>query len=343
MEKIQPAFQENNIAIAFAADDYFVPYTATMIYSILANGSRHNNYDVVILTGEITEENQKKLQKMAEPFENASIRIVNVAEYVKKYTFYTGGRENFSQAVYYRLLIPEIMGNYPKVLYLDGDMVALTDVAELYETELGDHLLASSRDLPGLVAYYDPKDTRRQYQDEVLKLKEAEDYFISGMLLFNIPAFQKTYSTKYLFKFATSRDWRYHDQDVLNVLCEGRTKLVSTTWDAVDQAFGDFLPERLQTEIRQSVENAKIAHMAGNQKPWLDVAAPFGEYFWRYAVQTPYIQEILHRMIERNRAPLPDLPRDLVEREFRQGGIGARYILKYFRAWLACKMKRNKA
>lgn len=43
---LQPAFAERNIAIAFAADDAFVPYMATMVCSIIANGSRENNYDL---------------------------------------------------------------------------------------------------------------------------------------------------------------------------------------------------------------------------------------------------------------------------------------------------------
>ena len=38
MNKILPAFEKNNIAIAFAANDFFVPYMATMIYSVVVNG-----------------------------------------------------------------------------------------------------------------------------------------------------------------------------------------------------------------------------------------------------------------------------------------------------------------
>lgn len=77
----------------------------------------------------------------------------------------------------------------------------------------------------------------------MLALKEPDNYFIAGMLLFNIPAFQELYSTEYLLEFATSREWRQHDQDVLNVLCAGRTKLVSASWDVMVPEFKEYLPQ----------------------------------------------------------------------------------------------------
>lgn len=340
-EKLWPAFEKNNIAVAFAANDVFVPYMATMIYSIIATGSKDNNYDFVVLESGISTQNQQKLHEMAEPFENVSLRCVDVTEYIEGYTFFVGNKENFTKESYYRLLLPELMGEYEKVLYLDGDMVALTDVAELYRTELGDKLLASSRDLCGMIAYYNPLVDLKKYRDKELGIKEPDNYFIAGMLLFNIPAFRKQYSTEYLLRFATSRDWRQHDQDVLNVLCQGRTKLVSAAWDVMAPEFNEYLPKELKAELEESLANPKILHFGGDMKPWLCMDAPFGEHFWRYAAQTPYIQEIIRRRLELDRGVYS--VRGAMEQEFRQGKTGARYILKYIRAWLAYKLKGYKA
>lgn len=340
MEKLSPAFEKNNIAVAFAANDAFVPYMATAIYSILANGSEENNYDLVILHSDISDKNKKKLLEMTAPFQNASLRFADVTEYIEGYTFFVGGKENFTRESYYRLLLPELMEEYEKVLYLDGDMVALTDVAELYRTELGDALLASSRDLCGMVEYYNPMADLRNYRDQELGLKAPDDYFIAGMLLFNIPAFRRAYSTEYLLDFATSRPWRQHDQDVLNVLCQGRVKLVSAAWDVMAPEFNEYLPKELKAELDDSLATPKILHFGGDMKPWLCMDAPFGEYFWRYAAQTPYIQEIIRRRLEMDRGVYS--VRGAMEREFRQGKAGARYILRYIRAWLAYKLKGYK-
>lgn len=340
-EKLLPAFEKNNIPIAFASNDAFVPYMAAMIYSIIANGSRKNNYDFVVLQSDIGWENQRKLHEMTAPFENVSLRIADVTEYIKGYNFFVGNKDNFSKEAYYRLLIPELMEGYRKVLYLDGDMVALTDVAELYQTDVEGYLLASSRDLCGMIAYYNPLTDLRKYRDNTLGLKEPDNYFIDGMLLINIPEFRKRYSTKELLEFAASRDWRQHDQDVLNVLCEGRTKLVSAAWDVMVPEFNEYLPKELRAELEESIEHVKIIHFGGYRKPWLCLDAPFSEYFWRYAAQTPYILEIIRRQIGADRGAYS--ARSAMEQEFRQGKAGARYILKYIRAWLAYKLKREKA
>lgn len=339
MEKILPVFEKNNIAIAFASNDFFVPYMATMIYSVAVNGSEENNYDIVILTSDISKENEQILVNMLVDFTNVSLRIVNVEKYVSEYNFYTENKDGLTKETYYRLLIPEIMAEYDKVLYLDGDMVALVDVADLFHTDLTGYLLASSRDFCGLIEYYNPLTELKKYRDKELKLKQPNDYFIAGMLLINIKEFQELYDTEYLLDFATSREWRQHDQDVLNVLCEGKVKLVSASWDVMKPEFNQYLPEYLQRELCASIENAKIVHFGGDRKPWLCMDAPFSEYFWQYAARTPYIQEIIKRRIELDKGVYS--VRGALEQEFRQGKVGARYIVKYIKAWLAYKMKRN--
>lgn len=338
---LQPAFKENNIAIALAANDVFVPYMATTIYSVIANGSKENNYDFVVLESDISSQNKKILLRMIEPFENVSLRCVNVTEYIAGYTFFVGNKENFTKESYYRLLLPELMGEYEKVLYLDGDMVALTDVAELYHVELGDCLLASSRDLCGMIEYYNPTADLKKYRDKELGLKDPDDYFIAGMLLFNIPAFRRGYSTQQLLEYAVSRDWRQHDQDVLNVLCAGRVKLVSASWDVMVPEFLDYLPRCLHNELEASIAQPRILHFGGDRKPWLCMDAPNGEFFWRYAAQTPYIQEIIKRRIEMDQGVYS--ARGSMVKEFRQGKTGAKYILKYIQAWLAYKLKGQEA
>lgn len=339
MEKLGPAFEENNVALCFASNDAFVPYMASMLYSVAANGSPENNYDILVLHSEISAENQRVLREMMSSFSNVSLRFLDVSGHIAGYDFFVGGKENFTRESYYRLLIPELLKAYEKVLYLDGDMVALTDVAELYRTELGDALLVSSRDLCGMVEYYNPLADLKRYREGELKLKAPEDYFIAGMLLVNVPALRREFSTEYLLDFATSRNWRQHDQDILNVLCQGRVKLVSPSWDVMVPEFREYLPKEYLEELEESINDPKILHFGGDRKPWLCMDAPFGEYFWRYAAQTPYIQEIIRRRIELDQGAYS--VRNEMEREFRQGKAGARYILKYIRAWLACKLKRS--
>lgn len=148
MGKLLPAFSKNNIAIAFCADDNFAPCTAVMIRSILANRDEKDNYDFVLLHSGMSTENQRKISGVATQYKNASMRFINVMGFISQYQFFTGTvrkEKEISKEAYYRLLIPEILSEYEKVLYLDGDMIALFNIAEVYHTNLGSNLVAACR------------------------------------------------------------------------------------------------------------------------------------------------------------------------------------------------------
>lgn len=345
MDKLFPAFEENNIAIALAADDNYVPCSAVMIRSILKNGSQTNNYDIVFLHNGITQENERMLLETAAPFPNASLRLVNAARRMGEYSFYTGVGEDktrMTQVAYYRLLIPELMEAYEKVLYLDGDAAALTDVAEVYRTDLGDCLLAACRDLYAMMNYYDPKEDLKAYWDKELELEDPDSYFLSGMLLFNIPLFHKEYPTEEILRFAASRQWRQHDQDALNVLCKGRVKLLSSDWEVIESGTLRPLPPHLQAEFDKSVAEPKIVQFAGGyeKKPWRNIDAPYGEHFWRYAADTPFSQQLIRTLAYSERAG-DARAREAMEDQFRQGKAGLKYLLKLFRLWLNYKRKKT--
>ena len=78
MINIKPAHKNNNIAIAFAANEEYVIYTAVTIRSIIDNASDSNNYDIVILYTEISDENIIKIISMADAHANVSIRFVDI-------------------------------------------------------------------------------------------------------------------------------------------------------------------------------------------------------------------------------------------------------------------------
>lgn len=61
---------------------------------------------------------------------NFSIRYLDPTPYIQGCSFYIRG--HFSIETYFRLVLPELLPGYQKILYLDSDMVVQGDVAELY-------------------------------------------------------------------------------------------------------------------------------------------------------------------------------------------------------------------
>lgn len=348
--KISPAFSgTNNVPIVFSSNQAFVPVLAVMLQSILEQSTKEHNYDVIILTRDIDSAYKKRLTSMLVGYDNFSLRVIDVSEYFDPYTLYVANRPDITVETYFRLIIPDLMEKYDKVLYLDGDMVANVDVAELHGVELGDLLLAASTDCDSIGRYYKPERELKQYRDNVLKLQNPDQYFCAGALVMNLKELRKAYSAKELLELAASFEWRQHDQDVLNVIGQGKTKILSPAWDLLrDAGNNQYMPKELYQEFLKAEQDPKIIHYGGKRKPWIYFDVERGEYFWKYAGKTPFYREILSMVNDSNAQRIPFTmcyPRqdnarlkEEVLQQFLRGEIGFKYIIKYIHAWFKFKV-----
>ena len=139
-DELKPAFNNNNIPIAFASDNNYVKYLSVAIISLTDNMSKDYNYDIVILEDKIKDKSKLLLLEQVKDFKNVSLRFIDINKYFDKYKnveFYT--LENISyitKSMYSRFFIPKIFYNYNKVLYLDVDTLINDNLVELYQTDL---------------------------------------------------------------------------------------------------------------------------------------------------------------------------------------------------------------
>ena len=304
VQSTKPAFSEHNVAIALASNDYFIPYCATLLHSLAMHANPQKNYDILLLSQDVSEINVKRLQALLHPWTNISLRVIDPSVLIDQYTFFVRG--HFSKETYYRLVLPELLPHYDKILYLDSDMIVKRDVAELYEESVGGELLAACLDADTAGLYNGYQKDRKKYTDEVLKLKEPYTYFQAGVLLLNLEEFRKTYTTKQILDFAVSENWQLLDQDILNELCEGRVKFLSMNWNVMVDYAGvriseiiPLAPRNLNLMYHEARKSPYIIHYAGAQKPWFEPAMDFGDEFWKYARDTVYYEIMLYRMNER--------------------------------------------
>ena len=339
-ETIAPAFPGGSEAIVFCLNDYYCPYFSVMLYSVVEHALPLRQYDIIVLHRDITAENQRILGSMTAGRDNISLRFRNVSARIEGYTLYTGGKSEFTVDAYLRLLIPYVLDEaYKKALYLDADMLALTDVGALLDTDLTGYMLASSRDLCGLAIYYNPRDKYKQNRDTVLHLTCPDDYFIDGMLVMNLDAFRRAYTADDLLRLAASRDWLQHDQDVLNLLCNGgKAKLVHARWDVLKPYQPYLLPEPYRAELEESLRDPKIIHFGGNEKPWRNLLSPWMDIFWDTAVKTPYYKEMIYRNLQHQD---PDDKNYVMITQINNGEIWLRHMLRYNVAWLRFKVRQK--
>ena len=190
------------------------PLFSVLLTSLLLHISPKRNYDIIILESDITKESRELLLGMIRDKNNVSLRFVNVSAYLSTFNALFI-HLHLKMETWYRLLLPDLLHDYEKILYLDCDMIIEADVAELYDTDVSDFLLAATRDpdTAGLYGGYDP--ARKKYTHEVMKMKDPANYFQAGAILFNLEEFRKTYTTEEMLKFAASEKWKLMDQDVL--------------------------------------------------------------------------------------------------------------------------------
>ena len=127
-----------------AVDDGYIPFLGVALKSVIENSSKGNKYEIKILYTKVSEENKNKIK--AYETENVSIEFVDLSSKLHEIEDKLYTRNYFSNTTYFRLFIPELYPEYDKVVYIDSDTVTLADIADLYNTDMGDNLIAGIPD-----------------------------------------------------------------------------------------------------------------------------------------------------------------------------------------------------
>lgn len=299
---LAPAFSENSVPVVFAANDCFVPMFATCMKSVLDHISPKYNYDLVLLQSDVTADNKKQLLKMVEGIDNVSLRFFDAARLLKNYKLKANA--HISVETYYRFIIQAVLPDYDKILYLDCDLVANADVAELYNTDVEGYMLAAARDPDFLGQINGANLGTKLYCEQEFKMKDPYNYFQAGVLLFNEKEMRKAYSLDEWLTFA-STPYKYNDQDVLNLYCEGKVKYLDMAWNMITDCDHTrvsqvivYAPASVQAEYKKAHANPKLIHYAGFMKPWHRPTEDYAFKFWETARRTPYYEELLFRMAD---------------------------------------------
>lgn len=267
----------NTIPIFFTIDDGYAPFLSVALNSAIKNSSKDRKYKAIILYQELSEENRKKLVSLKT--DNFSIEFVPMESGLESITDRMSNRlrcDYFTLTIYFRLFIPKMFPEYDKGIYIDSDVVLTSDIAELFETDIGDNYIAACTDLS--VADVPPLV---KYMEQAVGVK-AKEYINSGVLLMNLKKLREVKIDEHFLGLLNT----YHfdciapDQDYLNAICNGNIYYLDEIWDT------------MPNENKPPLENAKLIHYNLFSKPWCYDDIQYGEIFWDYAEDSGYIDEI---------------------------------------------------
>ena len=266
------------IPLVFAVDDNYAPLLGVALRSILDNAKNGNFYKVYLLNTEISQSNFEMLNEYN--CDVMEIKYVNVADRMAKISKdKIHLRDYYTKAIYYRIFIPDLFPQYDKILYVDCDVVVLRDIAELYDTELGDNIFAVVHE-----ETMTAMEVFGKYSEDFLGV-ERKKYFNSGLLLINTKEYikqnieEKFIKIMHKYKFEVAPD-----QDYLNVLCKDKVKYCDIGWNKTP-----FPQEVLPFDDK----DVNLIHFKLNFKPWHYQGVRYEEYFWKYASRSPFYQHLL--------------------------------------------------
>lgn len=265
------------IPIFVAIDDNYVPFTAVAITSIKEHMNKDLNYAVYVMSEELNEDNKKELVRLQT--DNLKINFVDLTEKIKsvKEEMKISLRDYYTISIFYRLFIPSMFPELDKAIYIDSDIVLLTDIAKLYDEDIDGYLLGAVTDQ--VVAY---NDSFCYYTLNALGIKPKE-YFNSGVLCMNLSEFRKQSIEEKFIKILTKFNppTVAPDQDYLNVLCNGKVKYLSDGFN------------RMPTATKNESSDNYLIHYNMFDKPWKYKGVLYEEYFWYYAKKTDYYDSLV--------------------------------------------------
>jgi lipopolysaccharide biosynthesis glycosyltransferase len=184
-----------------------------------------------------------------------------------------------TRTAYWRLLLPELLPDHSRVIYLDSDVLVRRDIAELFDLDLQGDSTAGVRDyemwyassnggIPGNPA-----------------LAAFVPYINSGVLLMSLDAWRvnRVAARAEAYRRATP-DAREVDQDAVNVAIAGEVRLLDPRWNVQTPAFlsrwrswpGWPLPAQPgqpptpfpMATVEQVRRDPWIVHFTTDRKPW---------------------------------------------------------------------------
>lgn len=241
-----------NVALAVSRDWFnHASITAT---SILMNSNKNDNYCFYILSNGFDESEKDIFLKLK------NLRPVD-------FEFITLDDEYFEGAIHdwlgvsasYRLRL-QTFCNEDKVLYLDSDVVALKDIAELYKTDISAYYLAAVED-----------KCSEMMRCRIHSIKEGETFFNSGVQLINLKAFREDGIEEKFMEVLRNHN-SYTDQDAMNDVCYGKILSLPLKYNIVPATKGY---KGREIEAENAKENPVLLHY--HSKPW-GVSARLSKY-----------------------------------------------------------------
>ncbi|HVT34307.1 MAG TPA: glycosyltransferase family 8 protein [Nevskiaceae bacterium] len=314
---------EHALHLACACDAGYAPHAAAMLDSVLSHGDPArwtlHLLHAPDLPANICEQLAAPVRARGARLQFHQVDDQRVAALQRM--------ERIGSVMWYRMFLPELLPEVARVLYVDCDILAATDLVPLLTTDLQGLPLGAVRNV------FDPPSRHRPQQ---LGLTSARDYFNSGVLLMDLAAWRREGWAQRVLDIARQRhsELLWPDQDALNLAFAGRWLPLHPRWNAMNSLyyFDDLGGAYSEAERAEAISSPGLLHFEGPGfcKPWNALCKhPYRAAYFASRARTAWPQVQLQDDTLRTRLlrllPMRQIPRALALVERIERGVARRW------------------
>ena len=273
---------ENVIHIGFGLHDkdgHYSVWVGTAMQSIIDHTDSKLCFHI-LHDETVGEENKRRLKQVAnQKGDFIEFHEIDSAEFecIKNRT------HGFTIGTMFRCMLPDLLPDLSKIVYLDADIFVNTDIKELWEFDINDYCLAAVVD-EGVIKFHIP--------NILYKYPEIDrnQYFNAGILCMNLRKIKQRGNLKDLVvKFLVNNpEATYPDQDALNVLFHNNILYLDSSWNQFVYSHRE--------DNKDNLDNA-VFHYAGKNSLILYSQSKIDMEYFKTICRTPWSNyEIDHQI-----------------------------------------------
>lgn len=267
---------KKSIPIVMISDDNFVMQTCVAITSLYKNKDAETEYDIHVVMAECSQNSEETFRNMNREKCRVHLLKASLEQYrdIKQMA-------HISIACLLKFDVCELLPQYDKIIYLDGDIIVRKDLSELYGTELGNNYAAAVK--------------------ELYCMKKDDGCINAGIMLFNAKKMREDGMRDILVaKRKSLGDRGSMDQQTYNMIIKGSIEYLPIKYNCVPgRLTGDVKMEYTIDELnhlygtgyknaKDAIADAVIVHFATGNKPWKYTFAPCAKEWYQYYLESPF-------------------------------------------------------
>lgn len=239
--------------IAFCINNDYSRYVGVAVRSIYEN-NRGENFIIHILTDYLSEESFHFIQSQCRTI---SVKIHKIEDSKLRKL-----KNTWSKYAWFRIMLPELLPDVDRILYLDADVLITDSILELFELDMDGKSVAGVIDIQAF----------NNEAKERLGQKIACRYICSGVLMMNLTYWRTNNLTYKICNWAIKNDKIivFPDQDAINAVCVNTKMVLPMKFGVLDVHFHYVwrYSEDMRQQALEALDNPVIVHYAG-QAPWI--------------------------------------------------------------------------